>query len=384
MSKQNRAIIYRLYPNAKQIEQFQKTFGCVRFVYNKMLSIQEERYKAGEPHLSKFDANLYCNHNLKVNHTWLKEVDKFAITNAIYHLENGYQRMFKHLGKCPKYKSKHKSKKSYTTNFTNGNIDIGDNYIKLPKVGKVKASVNVNVSCFTIKSATITQNRDDTYQVSILIEYYEDDVQSLNIAEDNTIGLDYKSDGLYVDSNGVSCSMPHYYRESANKLAKSQRKLKHKTIGSKNYNKQQKKIAKIHRHIANQRKDYLHKKSTAIAKQYACVCVENLNMRAMSNKGFGNGKATLDNGYGMFLNMLEYKLKERGGQLIKVDKFYPSSQLCNCCGFRNPMLKDLSIRYWDCPNCGTRYIDRDVNAAKKYQTRRLANVKCSINNKIIW
>lgn len=371
MTKQNRAIVYRLYPNKKQIEQFQKTFGCVRFVYNQMLSVQEERYKIGESHLSKFEANLYCNHNLKTTYTWLKEVDKFAITNAIYHLEDGYQRMFKRLGKHPKYKNKHRAKKSYTTNFTNGNIEVGDNYIKLPKVGKVKASISLDTRYLTIKSATITQNRDDTYQVSILFEYYEDEPLSLNITEENTIGLDYKSDGLYVDSNGNIADMPHYYRKSANKLAKAQRKLKHKTVGSNSYARQQKKVAKIHRHIANQRKDYLHKKSTAIAKQYACVCVEDLNMRAMSNKSFGNGKATLDNGYGMFLVFLEYKLKERGGQLVRVDKFYPSSQLCNCCGFRNPILRNLSIRHWDCPNCGTTNIDRDINAARNIKLEGL-------------
>lgn len=166
--------------------------------------------------------------------------------------------------------------------------------------------------------------------------------------------------------------MPHYYRKSAKKLAKQQRKLRNKVAGSKNYYKQQKKVAKIHRHIANQRKDYLHKESTAIAKQYDYVCVEDLDMRAMSNKGFGNGKATLDNGNGMFLVMLDYKLQEKGGGLIKVDKFYPSSQLCNCCGFRNLLLKDLTIRKWICPNCGT-YHDRDENAAQniKHEGLRL-------------
>lgn len=364
MVKTNRAIIYRLYPNKKQQELFQKTFGCVRFVYNQMLTIQEKRYKNGESHLSKFDANLYCNHNLKTEYVWLKEVDKFAITNAIYHLEDGYQRMFKHLGKHPKYKNKHTAKRSYTTNFTNNNLEVGKNYIKLPKVGKVKARISLDTSYLRIKSATVTQNRDNTYQVSVLFEILEEEPVPATPMEDNTIGLDYKSDGLYVDNNGVIADMPHYYRLSAKNLAKQQRKLRNKTIGSKNYDKQQKKVAKIHRHIANQRKDYLHKKSTAITKQYSYVCVETLNMRAMSNKGFGNGKVTLDNGYGMFLEMLAYKLQERGGCLVKIDKWYPSSQICNCCGFQNPLLKNLSIRYWDCPNCGVTSIDRDVNAAK--------------------
>lgn len=366
----NRAIIYRLYLNEKQKVQFQKTFGCVRFVYNQMLTVQEERYKNNESHLSKFEMNYYCNNVLKIEHVWLKEVDKFALTNAIYHLEDGYQRMFKHLGKHPKYKNKHTAKRSYTTNFTNNNISIGDNYVKLPKVGKVKAKINLDVSLLKIKSATITQNRDDSYQVSILVEYDEVPITVGVATEDNTIGLDYKSDGLYVDSNGDIADMPHYYRKSAHQLAKRQRKLKNKVVGSNNYYKQQKKVAKIHRHIANQRKDYLHQKSTEIVNQYDFVCVEDLNMKAMSNKGFSNGKATMDNGYGMFLVFLDYKLQERGGKLVKVDKYYPSSQLCSCCGFQNAELKNLFIREWICPNCGT-YHDRDRNAALNIKTEGL-------------
>lgn len=367
----NKAIVYAIYPNLIQDEQCQKTFGCCRFVYNQMLTVQQNRYKANEKYLSKISANTYCNQNLKADYPFLKEVDKFALTNAIYHLADGYDRFFKRLGGFPKYKNKHKAKRSYTTNFTNNNIEIGDNYIKLPKLGKVKAKIHRKPNDnWKIKSAIITQNRDNTYQVSILFEY-ENKVLYAPVTSQTTIGLDYKSDGLYVDSNGNECNMPHYYRESAEKLAKAQRKLKHMTIGSSNYNKQQKRIAKIHRYIANQRKDFLHKESTAITKQYSCVCVEDLNMRAMSNKGFGNGKATMDNGYGMFLNMLEYKLKDRGGYLIKVEKFYPSSQLCHYCGYRSPSLKDLKIRKWDCPHCGHQSIDRDYNAAINIKVRGL-------------
>ena len=367
----NKAIIYAIYPNLIQDEQCQKTFGCCRFVYNQMLTVQQNRHKINEKYLSRMSANTYCTQNLKADYPFLREVDKFALTNAIYHLSDGYDRFFKRLGGFPKYKNKHKAKKSYTTNFTNNNIEIGDNYIKLPKLGKVRAKVHRKPNDnWKIKSATITQNKDNTYQVSILFEY-EDKVLYAPVTSQTTIGLDYKSNGLYVDSNGNECNMPHYYRKYANKLAKAQRKLKHKKIGSTNYNKQQKRIAKIHRHIANQRKDFLHKEPTAIAKQYSCVCVEDLNMRAMSNKGFGNGKATLDNGYGMFLNMLGYKLKDRGGYLIRVEKFYPSSQLCHYCGYRNPSLRDLKIRKWDCPHCGHQGIDRDYNAAINIKVRGL-------------
>ena len=369
----NKAFVYAIYPNSIQDEQCQKTFGCCRFVYNQMLTVHRDRYKAGEKRLSKMSANTYCNQHIKPDYPFLTEVDKFALTNAVFNLSDGYNRFFKHLGGLPKYKNKHKSKKSYTTNFTNGNIDVGDNYVKLPKLGKVKAKIHrLPNDNWVIKSATITQNRDDTYQVSVLFEYQEIlPCTPVAATEENTVGLDYKSDGLYVSSDGDVCGMPHYYRISAERLAKAQRKLKHMTIGSNNYNKQQKRIAKIHRHTANQRKDFLQKESTAITKRYPYICVEDLNMKAMSNKGFGNGKATLDNGYGMFLKMLDYKLHDRGGCLVKVDKFFPSSQLCNCCGFRNPALKDLTIRHWDCPNCGTTNIDRDINAAQNIKKEGL-------------
>ena len=321
----NKALVYTIYPNEKQNIQCQKTFGCCRFVYNQMLDVQKERHENGEKHLSKTKANTYCNQHLKKKYPFLKEVDKFALTNAIYHLEDGYDRFFKHLSRFPKYKCKHKAKRSYTTNITNGNIEISDNSIKLPKLGWVRAKIHRRPKeNWKLKSATVTQNRDDTYQVSILFAY-EESISPAVVTKETTIGLDYKSDGLYVSSEGDTCGMPHYFRQSADKLAKAQRKLRHKTIGSKNYNKQQKRTAKIHRHIANQRKDFLQKKSTEIS---------------------------------------NYKLRDRGGQLIKVGRFFPSSQLCSHCGFKNPLVKNLSIRHWDCPNCGTTGIDRDVNAAK--------------------
>lgn len=321
----NRALVYTIYPNEKQNIQCQKTFGCCRFVYNQMLDVQKERHENGEKHLSKTKANTYCNQHLKKKYPFLKEVDKFALTNAIYHLEDGYDRFFKHLSRFPKYKCKHKAKRSYTTNITNGNIEISDNSIKLPKLGWVKAKIHHRPKeDWKLKSATVTQNRDDSYQVSILFAY-EESISPAVVTKETTIGLDYKSDGLYVSSEGDTCGMPHYFRQSADKLAKAQRKLRHKTIGSKNYNKQQKRTAKIHRHIANQRKDFLQKKSTEIS---------------------------------------NYKLRDRGGQLIKVGRFFPSSQLCSHCGFKNPLVKNLSVRHWDCPNCGTTGIDRDVNAAK--------------------
>ena len=177
----------------------------------------------------------------------------------------------------------------------------------------------------------------------------------------NAIGLDYKSDGLYTDSLGNTCGSPKYYRKSQKKLAKLQRQLSRKVKDSNNRNKARLKVARLQKHTANQRLDFLHKKSTEIANQYDVVCVESLDMKKMSNKGFGNGKATLDNGYGMFLTMLGYKLTDRGKYFVKVDKWYPSSQICYACGKQHKEMKDLSIRHFKC-ECGYSN-DRDTNAA---------------------
>ena len=358
----NKAIRYRIYPTILQTEYFLKCFGCCRFVYNQALNWRMSAYKADRTSLNYNDTAFGLT-ALKHQFPWLKEVDSIALQQSLRNLDAAYQSFFKKNGGFPKFKSAKFSRKSYTTINQKGTVSIADNGIKLPKIGIVKAKIHRQPKeDWIIKSATVSQECDGTYYISILFEYEAKELYA-PVTSKSTLGLDYKSDGLYVDSNSNDCDMPHYYRLSQDKLAKSQRKLKHKTIGSNNYRKQQKKIAKIHRHISNQRKDFLHKKSTEIANQYTCVCVESLNMRTMANKGFGNGKATLDNGYGMFINFLEYKLKDRGGYLIKVDKWFPSSQLCHWCGYTSENLKNLRIRKWDCPHCGHKGIDRDWNSA---------------------
>lgn len=258
---------------------------------------------------------------------------------------------------------------SYTTNFTNGNIAVLDGEVKLPKLGKIKAVIHRTVpEGWNLKQATVSRERDGSYYVSILYEYQAEIVPQA-VRPEKVIGLDYKSDGLYMDSSGVCCSMPHFFRKSQEKLTKAQRKLKHKQLHSVNYRKQQKKIARIARKAADQRKDFLHKKSAEIANQYDLVCVEDLDMKAIANRKFGNGKATLDNGYGAFQTMLKYKLEDRGKQLIRIDKWYPSSKTCSRCG--RVKMMPLTMRRYEC-SCGM-CMDRDLNAAinirnKGYET----------------
>ncbi len=354
----SRAYKYRLYPDPEQETLLRKTFGCVRFVFNRCLYEQERLHGAGEKYRGRIDMNAFCNHTLKSEYPFLREVDKFALTNAIWHLDAGYRRFFHGKAGHPVYKSRHRDPGSYTTNYTNGNIAVLDRGIKLPKLGVVRAVIHRRApENYVLKAATVSRERDDTCYVSVLYEYAEE-ITPCEGTE--AVGLDYKSDGLFTDSEGAVADMPHYYREGQEALAKAQRKLKNKVKGSANWKKQQKRIAKKHRHIANQRKDYLHKKSAGTANRYDIVCVEDLDMRAMAGKGFGNGKATLDNGYGMFIRMLEYKLHDRGKTLVRVDRWFPSSQICSRCGERKEM--PLTERTYRCPGCGS-VIDRDLNAA---------------------
>jgi len=361
----NKAIKYRLYPTAEQAVMFSKTFGCCRKVYNLMLEDKIASYQNSKT-FGKQTPAMY-----KTAYPFLKEVDSLSLANVQLNLQGAMRNCFdkkrKKKNGFPKFKSAKHSRKSYTTNNQNGTVAIIDNrYIKLPKIGEVKAVIHKDPELdWVIKSATISQDSDGKFYVSVLFEF--DKVIEQIPVSDNAIGLDYASDGLYVDDKGNVGSNHKFYRESHKKLVKEQRRLSRK-VGSKknsakshNYQKQLLKVNKIHKHITNQRLDDLHKKSTAIAKQYDVVCVESLNMQSMSNRGFGNGKATMDNGYGMFLTMLEYKLADRGKYFVKVDKWFPSSQLCHCCGTIHKEMKNLTIRTLQC-DCGMT-ISRDQNAA---------------------
>lgn len=376
----NKAIKYRLYPTTEQRVMFAKTFGCCRKVYNLMLANKIENYKTTGKFVSDTPAKY------KKDYPYLKEVDSLALANVQLNLQKAFVNCFSKSRKkkngFPKFKSAKHSRKSYTTNNQNGTVAIiDDKYIKFPKVGKVRAVIHRQpASDWKIKSATISQDSDGNYYVSVLFEY--EDVPITYVADvNNAIGLDYVSDGLYVDDMGNVGTNHKYYRESHDKLAREQRRLSRMKgsrkgeTKSNNYMKQLRKVNKIHRHITNQRLDNLHKISTEIANRYDVVCVESLNMRAMSNRDFGNGKATMDNGYGMFCNMLEYKLELRGKHFIKVDKWFPSSQLCHECGKRHPEIKDLSVRTMKC-DCELT-MSRDQNAAlniKKEGLRILGSV----------
>lgn len=367
-----------IFPTEKQKQKILQTLGCCRFVYNYMLSRNRKAYGRRKTNvMTRYEMqNLLP--KLKQVYPWLKEADSQALQHSCQRLSETYKRFFKTKKGYPKFRSRKHPVQSYTTNGLY-NRHITKQTIQLPLLGKVQWALKRDIT--SVKVSPTIRYEDGRFFVSVVVEE-ERNVSLVAVADnEKAVGLDYKSNGLYVDSNGECADMPHYYRKAQRRLKRVQKKLSHqieshivgygakrrpvydcKLSNCKNVQKQRKKLAKLFKHVTNQRKDFLHKKSTTIAKQYDVVCVENLNMNALANKGFGNGKATLDNGYGMFLTFLQYKLEERGKYLVKVDKFFPSSQICSNCGYRNDELKNLRIHKWTCPHCGVKH-DRDINAA---------------------
>jgi len=349
----NKAFKFRIYPNAFQQTQIARTFGCVRFVYNRMLADRIRHYEETGESLNNTPAQY------KKEFEWLKEVDSLALANAQLNLNKAYQHFFrdKTVG-FPKFKSKKSHRKSYTTNWVNNNIRLEKGSIILPKLKAVKIKQHREIPAdYRLKSVTVSQTPSGAYYVSILYEY-ESHVES--VQPETFIGLDYSMQELYISSDGETAAYPRYYRQSLDQLRREQRKLSHCQKGSKNRSKQRIKVAQIHEKVTNQRKDFLHKQSRQITNAVDAVCIEDLNMKGMS-QALNFGKSVSDTAFGTFVRMLDYKLKEQGKQLIKIDKWYPSSKLCSSCGEAKKTL-DLSERTYHCEACGA-VINRDYNAS---------------------
>ena len=371
----NKAYKYRIYPNKEQDVLIQKTFGCVRFVYNHFLEDRITAYTDNKESRTFFQQNKMLT-VLKAENEWLKEPDKNALQYALRDLNTAYQNFFRRVkqGKgvgFPKFKSKKNDRKSYATANDGNIIRIENGKVHLPKLGYVKAKISREIPKEQrIISATVSQDASGKYYVFIVTEY-EANPTDIPISKENALGLDYSSPSFYVDSEGNIADMPHWYREAEKRLAREQRKLSRMKKGSNNYHKQKIKIARAYEKVRFQRQDWQHKLSTQLADKYDFICVEDLNMQAMA-RGLHLAKATNDNGFGQFRNMLSYKMEERGKKLITIDKWFPSSKTCRHCGYVNSDLT-LNDREWVCPSCGAK-IDRDVNAAINIKTEGLRNV----------
>ena len=346
-----KAYKYRIYPNTEQKIFFAKCFGCVRFFYNKSLSDMNDIYKS----TGKFKNITPASY--KEDYSFLKEVDSLALSNAQLNRNTAFKSFFSHKTGFPKLKSK-RNDQSYTTN-NQGSVKFSNNdrYISIPKCSRIRIKKHRNFEG-TIKSITVSMTTDNKYYISLLVE----EENKPKKPTDGMIGLDLGLKDLIVDSNGHKYKNHKYLTKSQNKLAREQRKLSKMVKGSNNRNKQRIKVARLHKHIQNQRNDYLHKLSKKIIDENQVICIESLLVKDMMNDS-KIARNISDVSWSRLVSMLIYKANWYGRIVVKVPSDYPSSQLCHVCGYKNSITKSLNIRKWTCPKCGSIH-DRDINAAK--------------------
>ena len=366
---------YRIYPSESQKRMMQQTFGNVRFIYSHFLNLRSEEWKNNHLSISYNKTySLLTDVKKKEEYSWLNLSDSMALQESLRDLDRAFQNFFRKNNDYPKFHSKH-DRQSYRTRNQNNSIRIEGNRITLPKIGRIKIKLSRQIKG-RILNATISRTKTNRYFVSLCCEY-EEDIRSNG---GGVIGIDVGLKEFYTDSNGTVVDNPKYLAKYDKKLLKEQKKLsrmiemnidyytsnrvpvyKKPLSECRNIEKQRLKVAKIHEKISNSRSDFLHKESLKLVKENQIIAVEDLNVKGMITN-HKLARSISDVSWSEFHRLLECKAKEYGSVFIKVPRFYASSQTCHVCGYKNALVKDLKIRNWTCPVCGSHH-DRDHNAA---------------------
>ncbi|OEK58956.1 IS200/IS605 family element RNA-guided endonuclease TnpB [Staphylococcus equorum] len=375
----HKAYKFRLYPNKEQAILINKTIGSSRFVFNHFLHLWNEAYKTTGKGLSYNTCATMIPALKKMDeYSWLKEVDSRALQSSVKNLEDSFKRFFKKQNKAPKFKSKKNPTQSYTTKNVSNTIQIDGNRIKLPKLKKVKFSNSRDING-RILGATISRKASGKYFVSLLVEEHIQELDKSN----SSVGIDLGIKDFAILDDGTIYNNYRYTNKMAKKLAKEQRKLSRryeqakkdgkKLEDAKNYQKQKIKVARLHEKVVNQREDFLNKVSTIIVKNHDVICIEDLNTKGMLHN-HKLAQSISDVSWSSFVTKLQYKADWYGKEVIKIDRWYPSSQICSSCGI-NTGKKTLDIRTWTC-ECGVKH-NRDINASINIKNEGLKQIKNS-------